>query len=551
MKRSFASSNGNSPLQQQIATMLGDRVRKPRPCSSTLGPSVKRQKLNSDKDAYDQSTPIPSVQPPPQAAQDTDSSVQSQKRKWRLAEIIKMDREAKCLKSLSNRPSFALICSKPDSSADIASSPDSTRAAASALTTPSASTTTTPSKKQIALVPKRVTFAPEAFESASTPHSRSSALPYLSGGEAILYERDMLPRSHGLLLDILTSMESALSLLRTRKASATVGSIREIVQKDTKRNFTLRMLSQIAHLVPECVAVLSGRAVTFRHKRPSDNLVVRLDDPNQLDEKNGQVDTIRLDDGSTVRDSVLGDSAARVRRALLHKRLLSHVKEQHNIFLQNRSCSWGESAWHPDFDLNRDVKDLPAPTLFEEKGQNIKQLSSGIPKKGAISALASNQVDPNANSCSEINGDSLVGHSETPEEGESDLPKSLLARVRSREKARSELEAKVGEERVSNRSLASKLPCTMDTVNTVLRTERRSAIGWRQLIAKVATVHPRKWSKDDIERQIDAIVTIATDWCKKVELKSSGGGYAFRVISEKSFANARAKVCATETIALE
>ena len=91
----------------------------------------------------------------------------------------------------------------------------------------------------------------------------------------------------------------------------------------------------------------------------------------------------------------------------------------------------------------------------------------------------------------------------------------------------------------------------MDSINTVLRTKRRNAMGWGQLLTEVTKVHPRKWDKDEIEQHMNAIVKIATEWCTKVELKSSRGGFAFKVVSEKGFAHARAKVSSTTSISLD
>lgn len=556
MKRSFASSSGKSPLQQQIATMLGDRVRKPRPFATPQEPPAKRQK--SQVDTLPVPVPIPAPVAPSSApvTQDSHASVQSQKRKWRLAEIVKLDREARRVKSMSAPPAFVLLPTNSNSCAETIPSPASTRGAPSVVSTPSSSTTTTPRKERVSGVAKRVTFAKDVLDAPSGAESSSKALKVkLSGGEAIHFARDRLPRSHNLLLDVLISMESAISLLRTRKASSTMGSIRDIVQKDTKRNFTLRMLSQLAHLVPECVAVLSGRAVTTRHKRPSDNLVVRLDDPYLKKTGTEEFESPKQD-RPVLRESVLGDSVARVRRATLHKRLLGHVQEQHKNFLQNNSLSWSGDSWHPDFDLECDVEDLPAPPLYVEKPQE-PSLSRSASKPDKVNSAEKSHdtqiVQPNRVVVEKTAEEEIVAFSNGPAEVDDGdaIPESLLARVRSREKSRYQQEVKVEEERTSNRSLVGKLPCTMDTVSNVLRTERRSAIGWKQLINKVAAVHPRKWSKDDLERQLDAIVKVGTDWCKKVKLQSSGGGFAFRVISEKSFSTARAKVCAIDSIHLD
>lgn len=246
------------------------------------------------------------------------------------------------------------------------------------------------------------------------------------------------------------------------------------------------------------------------------------------------------------RPSALGDGPARLRRAFLHKRLLQIVRKHHETFVKTHENPKPHGAvWHPDFDPDSHVPALPAPPLCTKQPTPPAQPpphslhSSHTSKPGTESSTTPCALSRDT----EAKADTSQGGSDAG--GEVDIPKDLLARVRSRQKAKEARTEQAEAERACNHSLLSKLPCTMDSINTVLRMERRSAIGWRQLVNKVATVHPRKWPKEDIERQLDAIVKIATQWCSKVELKSSRGGYAFRVISEKGFAEARAAVLGT------
>ena len=341
------------------------------------------------------------------------------------------------------------------------------------------------------------------------------------GIDAILYDRSMLPQSMALLLDVLSAIEAAMALLGTRRIRPTFSAVKDVVAKSTRRDFTLTMLSQLAAILPEAIAVLPPPASASG--KTSDNLIIRLDD------------VMQPTTSQRVEDSVLNDSQSRLRRSMLHKRLLAHVTKQHDIFLKRNGLQHAGTFWHEDFDLEKHVKPLPAPSLMR---------SLKVTKKAPVKSLKDKLVQ----------GRKLVVVKETIPDDSSDeaddqdvaIPSSLLQRVRAREQAKAVHETKVQKEQATNETLLSKLPCTMDTISSLMRTERRVAMGWAQLLMKVERVHPSKWTKDDLEKQINAIVDLAPTWCKKVELKSSRGGFAFRIVSESAFGAAKAAVLATE-----
>lgn len=240
---------------------------------------------------------------------------------------------------------------------------------------------------------------------------------------------------------------------------------------------------------------------------------------------------VRLDDvdekGAFERGqgSMLGASYARLRRALLHRRLIRHVESCREQF-QARMDGKEKGV---SFSLERDVKEIEAVQVFSARVEKtackkkMRKVESEVVHEGVVETQGGEEQDDGC------------------------IPESLLARVRKRERAREEHAKRVTEDEENNVSLLSMLPVTMDTICNVLRSERRTAMGWGQLIRKVSKVHPKKWGLEDVDRQMEAIVNLGKDWCSKVALKSSRGGFAFRVVSEPDFAKARQLVCATET----
>ncbi|CAN8066568.1 unnamed protein product [Agarophyton chilense] len=515
--------------QHLITNLLNDRVRKPRTFTDRPENVAKRQKLAhcSPETAPASLLPVESVPPACVKHSTVQSSekVESQKKKWRLSEILKKERNSKRMRQCSE-PSFVLAPPHMD-----------TRRPATTANERSNSPASEHGGKQLSNGAKRkkqpVKTKPNSATSVLTaqpviPKSRITSVP---GGDALLYDKSMLPKSYALVLDTLIALETAVALLRVRKMRPTVGALRDIVSRTTRRDFTNKVLSQLAHIVPEAVAVLPGPRVALNPKRPSDSLIVRLDrpddDPDEIKNRSEQD-----------RRSSLGDNFARLRRSLLHRRLLHRVRTHHDQFLERISKPlYKGDVWHPDFDLEKDVAELPSPPLYPDESartavRNVKRVRFNL-RTAADSKDTEEQRETSPDEDEEDSSDGCI-------------PRSLLERVRARSKIQKEQESELAKEKKTHETLLSKLPNTMDSIYIVMRNEKRSAMGWSQLILKLEKLHPQKWSKDDLQKQIDAIVLLAPEWCKKVELKSSRGGHAFRIVSESAFNACRGKMSATK-----
>lgn len=503
VKRAPPPSHGGK--QQRIPAMLGDRVTKPRTFADGTPPVLKKQKLDLTQaiQAPVAQKPIPPV----------DVSLQSQKRKWRLAEIVRKDREARRQKS-QETPSFVFEMPHMDTRRP-------RHAATQSGLPPKASVGAVKAPKEKPQRDSTNSYSRIVYNAAAdAPGTRSHGSLTVPGGEAILYSRSMLPESHLMLLDVLIALESAVSLLKTRRTLPTFSAVRDIVRSSTRREFTIKVLSQLAHVIPEAIAVLPGGNIKSTSKRRSDGFLIRLDDvdPKRIggDEKN----------------------VVRLRRSLLHKRLLQHVRECHQRFLNKSSIKRHDSEmWHPEFDLETEVEELPAPPLYPEE----------VPTKPETAAMPLGPANKVTRELPTNRKDDLPTGSDSPHASDDDdcVPSNLLEKVRARFQARKAHEVRAEMEKSTNRSLLSKLPCTMDTICSLLRAERRSAMGWSQLLSKVEKAHPKKWPKDDLEKQLHAITDLGGEWCAKVELKSLRGGFAFRIVSDANFGQARVKVSCT------
>lgn len=527
------------PKQQRISDMFGERVTKPR--LSSLSSSLIHKPSNPDvtlpekaKSLLPPSIPIATVPKP--------MEIVKQKKKWRLAEIVKRERESREARCRP-QPSFVFEAPHMDTRRPSTEDRLHTNETATKLGNPPVKPPRVPQKRpreECTTTPienKRICVH---RQSPSITKSQPRTSVKISGGEAILYDRSMLPSGHSLLLDVLSGLELALSLLRTRKSIPTIAAVREIVTRSTRRTFTLRMLSQLAHLVPEAVAVIPGIGGPKFKDRPSEGLVIRLDD---VDMTHGEAGAARSAD-SSLTGSCLGDAAARVRRSLLHKRLLKHVQSEHSRFLEREGLGRHLGyTWHPKFNLEQDVGELPCPPLYPVQLKQSDELENCRPvdsmKREKVTVAPHTEKIPTPPS------ESADAKSDADSDG--CIPQSLLDRVRQRAMTKEVRVATAEDNKANNRSLLTKLPCTMDSISSILRGDRRTAMGWAQLINKLAVVHPKKWTKQDLEEQLDVITQIGSDWCKKIALKSSRGGFAFRVVSDAQFSAARAKVASTES----
>lgn len=392
---------------------------------------------------------------------------------------------------------------------------------------------------------------PSVIPFGSRPAESTAGKVRASGGEAILYDRTLLPEKHTALLDILAGMEQAQALLATRKAVPDFGAIRASVSASVKRSFSARQLSQIAAILPEGVAVLPPTGTTLPTTKqtsvgdtPYDRLVVRLDNVERSPSASMEATKVAS-----------AEVQGRRRMQLLHKRLYEHTSEWHKRFLRrNRIQSFHGNLWHEDFDPDVHVPDLPAPSLDGCTASRVRSQADGDSNEDPAStepaqtkySAAPRSANSESDSRCEIDADepprqaasapesAVVDEKESPDDL---VPSSLLARVRARAAAVAARQAEAP--RTAERLLIQRLPATMDAVRSILTSSRRSAMGWTALVSETADKHPCGWSKADIDEQLLAITKLGQGWCERKTLSGPRGGYAFKVVDENKFSNAR------------
>lgn len=596
------------------AGSLPDRARKPGLRLHESAPAAKRRKTSS-------ATSVPA---------NVATCVQHSKQQLRISDLLAADRAAKAQRSLSQP---AIINAPPDMDSRRPKPLKPSRQ--TALETK----TTTGSVSQNGLVRQQSfssdTQASRMFCEKSCPHysahtqssqteelrdsesvletksrvskirasgalhqSYSSMKISTPGTEAMQFDRSLLPDKHSILLDILGGIEQAMNLLASRKAVPQFSAVKKIVCNATKRTFNLRHLSQIAAIVPEAVAVLAPvNAEDIRLKKRgvlSSSLIIRLDDVAKVvdgtpcdwsHDDSESPDYRRAHFGekkSSKRYGSLGETFARSRRRLLHRRLLWHVRSCHTEFLDcEKIRDFNGVLWHSEFSFTRHVPDLPAPPLYPAPPPIVSADSVMAENSRATEQALGNQCESTSSfdsilssltDCdkSVVDSQEAGGTNAQCEQGDSIGKKTvssverqgnvrarqcdarvdshategvsvdLLNRVRVRQAMR---ERQAANSDVMQRSLLRKrLPSTMDAARSILANGRRSAMGWTALVSAIVAMHPEKWDAKEIERQLDAIANEASSWCEKKPLPGPRGGFSFRIIGEEHFAEARTAI---------
>ncbi len=572
--RSQKDQHSLADSAQTIPAMLGGRVRKRRAPSSatlplkraktthtnTLPPKAQVASCVTELPTPPSGTKSKTVKPPattlsntPSKARNGTSRPPKSQRQLRLSEMLKRDRQQRLERS-APPPAFVIAplhvdAKRPHSRFSSTDSPSRTfdssvkSAVESAPSTPkrlrhkacndsqlisllSSPVTRHPptSSRSETVIPVDRTKSERVVDSFVTASSLASTRVRSSGSEAIAYSPALLPVGHVLLLDIFSGIETAVNLLRTRHEFTTFGAVRSVVAKSSKRDFTFRHLSQLAHIVPEALSVLPPRNSRLTGR---DHLILRLDDVGDKSSAEANVSAVA---------SKVGGAATRARHRLLHDRLLQHVREHHESFLKKRGVTSFESNfWHQEFDLEVHVPQLGAPPLYPSPLPKTRQepVKSTEATKACDLRLKQKAVDEAGKSKAEEKENDRL---------ESCIPTGLLERVRARSQARNEMVmAKEADYRTKPEYFA-RLPATMDTISAILRTGKRQAFGWAMLVMRLRKEHPKHWDAKEIERQLDSIAEHAPEWCRKVTLSGPKLRYAFRIVDERKFAKQRAKV---------
>lgn len=379
--------------------------------------------------------------------------------------------------------------------------------------------------------------------------SSASARISVAGGDALRYAQGELPTRATVLLDMLGGLEQAVGLLGTRKAPAEFGAVKKIVESVTRRNFTLRMLAQIAAIVPEAVAVLPPRVVKVaKAKTKAGSLSAAA-----VTAKRNEKLVVRLDEVSEAR------GGARARKELLVRRLREHAESCHAMFLRREKVKDFQGLlWHHRFDPDKHVTDLPAPPLYPVPPPEVERSVAGgsgssqdLSASTQLSAVDSLLMSPSKlreseNSQSSVPSPVKPVKTKKKDGVDSAVPADLLARVRARAAAKAVKASDAPA--AATRLILQRLPGTVDAVRSILALGGRSAMGWGALATAVASTRPGTLTAVEVEEQLDVIVKIASGWCQKLALTGSRGGHAFRVRDSSAFGSARAALIAATEI---
>ncbi|MPC40435.1 DNA replication factor Cdt1 [Portunus trituberculatus] len=222
------------------------------------------------------------------------------------------------------------------------------------------------------------------------------------------------------------------------------------------------------------------------------------------------------------------------RRNIFHNLLIDHVKGYHDQFLQSldppiSSAGLSIKRWHPDFPLE-DVPEveaaaLPQPPHVEkldtardvlEKAQSLLSVNPRM-EQAVIEAAAKVPPQPEtapaptpdvpvqpANVCAALKG----------------ISSALLEKVRAREAAKRAKEMTRSTKANKELEMLSRLPEMARIIRNTFVTEKKAALTWDSVVAKIVASNSSMVGSSEVDRQLHLLVEVVPGWCTIHKVRS-------------------------------
>lgn len=222
------------------------------------------------------------------------------------------------------------------------------------------------------------------------------------------------------------------------------------------------------------------------------------------------------------------------RRNIFHNLLVDHLKEHHEQFLQSLDPPISGSGmsikrWHPEFPLE-DVPDVEAAPLPQppevgkldtardvlEKAQSLlscnprmeqvlKDAAAKVPPEaeGGTAPPPEKPAEP-ANVCAALKG----------------ISSSLLEKVRAREAAKRARDMTRSTTENKELEMLSRLPEMARIIRNSFVTEKKAALPWEMIAAKVTASYSSLMSSSEVDRHLHLLVEALPGWCTVHKVRS-------------------------------
>ncbi|XP_027230891.2 DNA replication factor Cdt1 [Penaeus vannamei] len=350
-------------------------------------------------------------------------------------------------------------------------------------------------------------------------------------------EELVLPYKYRFLKDMFRAVDTVVSLLHNRHEVISYSKLKPAVQEMMRRAFEERHLGQIKTIFP--------LAYIFKQERRNKKNVVsndvskgsyELTVTSNMDYKSvsasqnlmSKFDSAPAENFPKFRKM---DSVVLVeRRNIFHNALINIVRDHHSEFLMTLeppiSSVGAIKRWHPEFALEDlpDIEEapLPQPPTMEklgtardvlDKAQDLFSLNHRLEK--AVTDAAEQTPAPVAktapslsaapvNTCLALKG----------------VSSSLLEKIRAREaaKAAREMTRSCGENK--ELEMLSRLPEISRIIRNTFVTEKKAALPWEVVAAKVAASYTSMLGGNEVDSHLELLIKEIPGWCTVHNVRS-------------------------------
>ncbi|XP_071548381.1 DNA replication factor Cdt1 [Panulirus ornatus] len=353
-------------------------------------------------------------------------------------------------------------------------------------------------------------------------------------------EELVLPFKYRFVKEVFRAVDTVVSLLHNRQEVITYSKLKPAVQEMLRRTLHERHLGQIKTVFP--------LAYIFKQECNKNKINAGTRDGSKNSYELSVAANLDYKPASTQNltkkfDSILNpqtpkfrkmDSIVLVeRRNIFHNSLVGIVQDHHDHFLQSldppimNSSGMNIKRWHPAFPLE-DVPDiepsaLPQPPITEkfetardilDKAQDLFSVNSRL-ERAVVEAAAKTPV--------KVDAKSQTAPSSQPADITAALKgvsSSLLEKIRAREAAKSARD--MMRSRVENKELEmlSRLPEISRIIRNIFITEKKAALPWELVAAKVAASYTSMIGGSEVDNHLHLLIKEIPGFCTIHKVRS-------------------------------
>ncbi|KAG0729771.1 DNA replication factor Cdt1 [Chionoecetes opilio] len=350
-----------------------------------------------------------------------------------------------------------------------------------------------------------------------------------------------LPFKYWLVKEVFRAVDTVVSMLHNRQELITYSKLKPAVQQMLSRTFSEHYLGQIKSVFPLAYffkqeSIKNGISTgTGGVGKNAYHLTVKAN----LEYKPPAAQNLSMLFGSSSAPQTPKyrkmDSVVMVeRRNIFHNRLIEQVKEYHEQFLQSleppiSSAGMDIKRWHPEFPLE-EVPEVEAAAIPQPPHVDKLDTARDVLEKAQALISANHRMEQAvldaASKVPPMPESTPAPAPETPVQPVSvcaalrGISSSLLEKVRAREAAKRAREMTRSTKENKELEMLSRLPEIARIIRNSFVTEKKAALPWETVAAKVAASYSSMISSSEVDPHLHLLVEAVPGWCTVHKVRS-------------------------------